>query len=226
MHRLVVLGTGTDVGKTYASAALLSGLRRRGLQATALKPIETGIADAGDAPPPRSDSGVLERAASAPPPRPHPLYRFRRPVSPHLAARETTTQIDLDRIVDWVNDATLRCPTHMTLIETAGGAFSPLGPAISNLDLAAALEPAQWLLVAPDSLGVLHDVTATLTALRARARAPDYLLLSASRPPDASTGTNADELRRLRLADPIAVLGPGDTSGLDALLDAVLAAGA
>jgi dethiobiotin synthetase len=95
------------------------------------------------------------------------------------------------------------------LIETAGGLFSPLSRRATNLDLALALEPALWILVAHDGLGVLHDVRATLLALRAvTTRTPDYLVLSASRTPDASTGTNAHELARLGLPKPIAVLSP------------------
>jgi dethiobiotin synthetase len=95
------------------------------------------------------------------------------------------------------------------LVETAGGVLSPLTPRTSNLDLANALSPAIWVLVAPDALGVLHDVRATLLAMRQLAREPDFVVLSASRARDASTGTNADELARLRIADPVSVLSRG-----------------
>jgi dethiobiotin synthetase len=100
------------------------------------------------------------------------------------------------------------------LIETAGAAFTPLAPGVTNVDLAIAFEPCFWLLVAPDALGVLHDVTVTLAALEIRARTADALVLSAARPADASTGTNADELRRLGIANPVAALAWG-VSNLD-----------
>jgi dethiobiotin synthetase len=83
------------------------------------------------------------------------------------------------------------------VVETAGGALSPLSDTETNLDLARALEPAELVLVAPDALGVLHDVRATWTAMRALLREPDQLVLCRARPPDASTGTNAAELERL-----------------------------
>ena len=98
---------------------------------------------------------------------------------------------------------------HVTLIETAGGALSPLSATATNLDLARALSPALWLLVAPDALGVLHDCRVTLAAL---GRAPDALALSAARALDASSGTNAEELRWLGIASPLCVLGPGARS--------------
>ncbi|HKQ70194.1 MAG TPA: hypothetical protein VJT73_12685, partial [Polyangiaceae bacterium] len=70
------------------------------------------------------------------------------------------------------------------------------------------------LLVAPDRLGVLHDVTASLGLARARGFAPDALVLSTPGEPDASTGSNAAELQRLRIAEPLAIFP--HTSPLDA----------
>ncbi|HET9956027.1 MAG TPA: dethiobiotin synthase, partial [Polyangiaceae bacterium] len=88
------------------------------------------------------------------------------------------------------------------LVESAGASFSPLSSQETNFDLALRLEPAIWILVAPDSLGVLHDLTTTLALMRERGRLPDYVVLNQARPPDASTGTNAEELSRLRIAQP------------------------
>jgi dethiobiotin synthetase len=58
-----------------------------------------------------------------------------------------------------------------------------------------AIEPSVTILVAPDRLGVLHDVTAC---------ARKVIVLSAPRTPDASTGTNAAELESLGIAHVIA----------------------
>lgn len=223
MPRIVVLGTGTSVGKTFVTTALMRALRRRGLSTLGLKPVETGALAPGGAPRPGTDAHALELASSAAPPRPHPLFAFEDPVSPHLAARRANRQLDLPSVVQWMRAVTLRYHTRTWhIVETAGGALSPLSDRATNADLAAALAPALLLLVAPDALGVLHDVTATLEGLRARALDPDYVVLTAARPPDASTGTNADELRRLGLADPIAVLRPNDESTIERLVAALV----
>jgi dethiobiotin synthetase len=87
-----------------------------------------------------------------------------------------------------------------TVIETAGGVFSPISADASNFDLARSLEPASWILVAPDALGVLHDLSAALEAMRARGRSPDQIILSQARLPDASTGSNGRELALLGIA--------------------------
>ncbi len=196
-RRLVVLGTGTGVGKTHLSAALLRALRSAGGSSLGLKPIESGL-DV-DHPLRGSDAGRLSEACGIANP---PLYCLAEPISPHLAAQRAGIDIDLGRVVRWVEEREAASgPVDLTLIETAGGAFSPLGHQATNLELALAVRRPEdlWLLVAPDALGVLHDVSATLAALAAHGRLPDALMLSASRPPDASTSTNQAELERLVL---------------------------
>jgi dethiobiotin synthase len=198
--RVVILGTGTDVGKTYVTACLARALRGRGAESVlALKPIESGVAP-GDL----GDAGIIAAAAG------HPAvlssWRFLAAVSPHLAAREQKAVLDCAEVAAWVRAQEAKLNPDVSLVELAGGAFSPLGVGVANVDLALALEPSLWLLVAPDSLGVLHDLTATL---RAMPRAPDAVLLSASRPPDQSSGTNAAELARLGVVDVLEVVAAG-----------------
>jgi dethiobiotin synthetase len=224
-RRVVLLGTGTGVGKTYVAVALaraLATLRPRA-PVLALKPVESGEGD--DPARPFADSAALDAAnhlvRSA---TPHPRYGLRDPISPHLAARRQGITISLTAIAEWVNRHTLQCTAGTTIVETAGGVFSPIRVDRTNHDLARALDPALWVLVAPDSLGVLHDVTACLHAMRARGRVPDAVVLNAARPRDASTGTNAGELRTLGVADPVATIGRGDPAGARALADWVLRA--
>lgn len=200
MPRAVILGTGTGVGKTYFTVALARALASAGHQVRALKPVETGYRTARG-----SDARRLERASNLPAPIVHPLYRFRAPISPHLAARRAHLTISPTHIARWVDSTTLH-DNVWSLLETAGGAFSPLGSRTTNVDLAKRLEPSFWILVAPDALGVLHDVRAALAALDSTARLPDFVVLSASRAPDASTGTNGLELARLGVVRPAAIL--------------------
>jgi dethiobiotin synthetase len=70
---------------------------------------------------------------------------------------------------------------------------------------------------------VLHQLTATLEAMRARGREPDFVILSAPAAPDASTGSNATELAALGIARPITVLGRDREADIEPLVDALLA---
>lgn len=193
MKRVVLLGTGTGVGKTHVGAALLRSWRRQGWPAWGLKPVESGLE------PEALDSSDAARLGQA-----RHRYAFRQPVSPHLAARLAGVEIEPSELVTWVaeqeqrelSSLTLHDDTRqvLSLVESAGGAFSPLSPGFVCAALVRVLAPAHCIVVAPDALGVLHDVSATLLALAARSVRVDLVVLSASRPPDASTGTNAEEL--------------------------------
>jgi dethiobiotin synthetase len=200
MHRrrVVLLGTGTGVGKTYVASQLARAWRRMGIRTLALKPIESGV-PAGTWLDPSSDAGRLKAEADG---GSAPLYAFSEPVSPHLAAQGVGMRIDLRALVDWVWERENEffgldssAPGGITLIESAGGAFSPLNEEAVNLDLGHLLQPALLVLIAPDSLGVLHDVGATLRAMAPTP--PTLVALSAARPPDQSTGRNATELERI-----------------------------
>jgi 8-amino-7-oxononanoate synthase len=215
-HRWVVLGTGTGIGKTFAATALVRLLARDGLPVAGLKPIETGLAE-GEA---RGDAAMLAAASlGVPLPPTHPLYAFDEPITPSRAARAASRRIELPSIVTWVRDVESGAPAGARLvIETAGGVFSPLEDGVSNFDLARALDPALWVLVAPDRLGVLHDVGSCLLAMDALGRRPDYVVLSAPERADTSTGTNREELARNPRTPPIIDLPRNDPDSLRALL--------
>ncbi len=222
--RIVVLGTGTHVGKTYFTRQLALSLRALApqLALAALKPIESGFERAA------SDAAALaEVSCGVELPQPHPLYALADAVSPHLAARRAGLEITPSAVRAWF-DAWLNAMTpHVAsrhviqIVESAGACFSPLSQRSQNFDLAVALEPAIWILVAHDGLGVLHDLGTTLALMKARGRSPDHVALCAARPADASTGTNAAELAQLGITKVSASLG-ADQRDLSAFAELLL----
>jgi len=195
--RILVVGTGTEIGKTHVTTCLLSYARAQGRRVRAYKPIATGI------------DGLCEdaerHAAALASPYLHPAFAFRRPVSPHLAAREEARVIDLDAIRQRADD--MGRDADAVIIEGAGGLFTPLSETITNVALVRCLLPAVLVLVAPDRLGVLHDVGACWAAARASGIEVSAVVLSAPSVPDESTGGNALELARIGLG-PIAGVFP------------------
>lgn len=190
--RVVLVGTGTDVGKTHVTGALGALLRSRGRRVAAYKPIATGFVDRAE------DAELHARATGLP--YLAPTFAYRRPISPHLAAREEARPIALPPIVAQVES--LARVHEVVLVETAGGLFSPLDDVLTVADLARALAPDRLVLVAPDRLGVLHDVRATMLAASGLLR--PLLVLSAPTTPDDSTGSNGAELERLGLGPVVA----------------------
>jgi dethiobiotin synthetase len=197
---VVVTGTGTGIGKTHASEALLFALVAAGVRALGIKPVESGV-DGTSA----SDSERLAAASSF-----HVelfAYPLRTAIAPHLAAEREGVTLDPERIRSSIEEA--RHQADLVLLELPGGLFSPLTPANLNADFASTLDATKLLLVSPDRLGVLHDVVA---AVRAAATVPiriDAVLLVAPEIPDLSTGTNAAELARLVAAPVLATVPRG-----------------
>lgn len=182
---LVVSGTGTGIGKTHVSEALLRALRKTFSRVAGLKPIESGVGAGG-----LTDAQRLDDAASFHVK--HLGYRFAEPLSPHLAARQSGQTIELGAIRSIVEG--VREGADLTLVELPGGLFSPLSQSLLNVDVARDLDADFVLLVAPDRLGVLHDVLAATRAAASVGLAFSAVVLVAPEAPDPSTGRNALEL--------------------------------
>jgi dethiobiotin synthetase len=173
-----------------------------------LKPIETGVLPDTEG----ADALALRRVSTFHVKPNRTPYTFREPVSPHLAARLEGTTIDLDRCVDWVRTSALGA--GIALVELPGGLFSPLGPDTANVDLVRALEPHATLLVAPNRLGVLHDVSATCRAAASANVSLSGIVLIDAPTPDASTSSNAAELSCVTTVPLVAALPRAEVATL------------
>src|SRR5262249_49159887 len=114
-QRIVLLGTGTGIGKTHVGVALVSALRDAGIEVAGLKPVESGIGEGV------SDTERLRGASSFHVKHPPP-YALAAPISPHLAADREGLTIHLAPIVRWVDSVEAAC----IVVETAGAVLSPL----------------------------------------------------------------------------------------------------
>lgn len=187
-RRLVlVTGTGTEIGKTHVAEAILLAAPREA-KVVGLKPVESGVADGV-----LSDADRLARSATFHVQ--HYRVALRTPVAPSVAARREGVVLDPDRLRAEV--ARVRDLADVTVVELPGGLFSPFVDRMLNVDFGAALRPDATVLVAPDRLGVIHDVMATVTAARARGCSLDALTLVAQANPDGSAETNAAEIASL-----------------------------
>ena len=161
-----VLGTGTDVGKTAVSSALVRGLRELDLPCGYFKPVATGAVDrmgtlVGEDPETVVSAAGLEDAPSD-----LTGLLFKLPASPHLAAAqegrsigEAEERLALEKL--WV----LLGRYRPVLLEGAGGVAVPLGDGtfISHW-------VARWgmpaVLVSPSGLGALSHLWTALFFLR------------------------------------------------------------
>jgi len=159
MAGLFITATDTGVGKTHIGCALVRVVRQLGLPIDVFKPVESGCLydESGQLWP--ADALALQQAAGSQ----QPLeiicrYQFKTPLAPPEAARREGRQLKLQDLIDACHP--LQDRGAFTLVEGAGGLYSPIADDALNIDLALALD-LPMLLVCPDRLGTL---SATLSA--------------------------------------------------------------
>ena len=159
-----VAGTDTEVGKTFVTAALLHGLKQRGMRALGMKPVAAGTDVSGR----NDDVEALIAASSVSAPRElvNP-YLFAPAIAPHIAAAESGRPIDLASIEQAF--AALRPLADVVLVEGVGGFCVPLGdsPGTGADDLAVRLG-LPVILVVGMRLGCINHALLTAEAIAAR----------------------------------------------------------
>lgn len=211
MRGLFVTGTGTGVGKTILSAALLAAMAAGGERVRAHKPVVTGLDDHPRAGGPAGgrpseawplDHELLASAAGMTPEEVAPL-RYGPAVSPHLAARLAGEAIDPTGLIARARAAGTGEGT--LIVEGVGGLLVPLADDFTVCDLAAALG-LPVLIAAGPGLGTINHTLLTLAA--ARAAGLDVRAVVLTPWPDAPA-----ELERSN-CDTIARLGEIEVAGL------------
>jgi dethiobiotin synthetase len=194
VSRYFVTATGTELGKTFTSAALLRGAKGAGRSVAALKPVASGIDDdnlidsdpavllaAQDIP---CDWAAVERICP---------WHFRAPLSPDMAAAREGRSVPFEDLLRFCR-ATLEGPAAFALVEGVGGIMAPIDARHTVLDWVAALEipvpPAETAAAiarfAPD-VTILH--VPRLPGPEAWRRVPLYdALMRSGRTSAASTG--------------------------------------
>jgi dethiobiotin synthetase len=215
MRTLFITSSGTDIGKTFVTLALLAELAAAGRTAHALKPVASGF-DA--ARPEESDTGLLLRAQRLPP-TPTNLdavspWRFAAPLSPDMAAAREGRAIDFAALTAFCRTPWASAEAaDVTLIEGVGGVMVPLTQEHTVLDWIAALG-APALVVVGSYLGSLSHSLTALSVLQARAVPIAGVVVSQSLEEPAATAETAATLARFLGTIPLVVLPRGGRAPL------------
>ncbi|MHB8681424.1 MAG: ATP-dependent dethiobiotin synthetase BioD [Acidimicrobiales bacterium] len=211
---VAVVGTGTEVGKTWVSARLLEHWRAGGRRVAARKPAQSS--EPGEGP---TDAEVLGAASGEDPDAVCPPARsYAVALAPPMAATRlglaVPTLADLRDELGWPPD------TAVGLVETAGGLRSPLAADGDNLRFVVACEPDAVVLVADAGLGTINAVRLCTDAL---ASSGQHGVVVLNRFDDADA-LHRDNLRWLQERDGVDVV-TATAAGLRSLAER-LAAGA
>jgi dethiobiotin synthetase len=158
---VLVLGTGTEVGKTWVACRLAVALRDRDLKVAARKPV---LSYDPDDDPASSDASLLARATDETPEAvcaPHRWYpvAMAPPMAADALGRPAFTIDELIAEMIWPGG------TAVGLVESAGGVLSPIADDADGVSLAERLNPDLVVLVADAGLGTINAVLLSVGVL-------------------------------------------------------------
>ncbi len=155
-----ITGTDTDVGKTWATLALMRFFQNQGLSVAGMKPVaagcewQQGVLKNEDALLIQQHSSLQLAYQDINP------YAFELPVSPHLASAKQKP--DLSHLFDCFSK--IQQQAEVVIVEGAGGWFAPLTDKHDIADLAKALQIPVVLVVAI-RLGCINHARLTYQAI-------------------------------------------------------------
>jgi dethiobiotin synthetase len=194
---IAVTGTGTDIGKTIATAALASCAMQAGLRVAVVKPVQTGVrpGEPGDL----ATVGRLTGCTDL-----FEFVRYAEPLAPATAARRVGEYGP--NVTELAERIAALTSYDLVLIEGAGGALVRLNQSDETLlDLLVALEQhdvgsygthrLEIALVTSAGLGALHNVAATSRAMEEDGCGPQHIVIGSwPSEPGLAERCNLDDL--------------------------------
>ena len=150
-----ILGSDTDIGKTYVTKLLIKSIKDQGIRIESQKWLQCGS-------PYDLDAHGYE---STLPPSLRMPYCFELPASPHLAAKHAGVDIDEAHISSSFYEARKAC--DWLVIEGSGGLMVPLSDTRLFIDLIAGLK-IPVILVVPQRIGCINQSLSHLEVLKTR----------------------------------------------------------
>lgn len=154
-----VIGTSTEVGKTWVTSQLLATLKLRGARVSARKPVQSYGPDEIDTDAARLAGASGEEVADiCPAHRWYPLA-LAPPMAAHALGRGPVWLTELLNEIRWPADV------DIGFVETVGGVRSPLACDGDSIELLRRVAVNRMLLVADAELGTINAVRLTMAAV-------------------------------------------------------------
>ena len=213
MRGLFFVGTDTDVGKTFVTAAVARALRLQGRRVLVCKPVATGAAWV-DGRWLSEDTRLLAEAAGEDDFEQVTPWTFPAAAAPPVAARLAGAVVRLEELAEAVRRR--QRPGAVVLVEGVGGLLCPLTEDETVADLAHQLR-LPVVIVARRSLGTLNHTLMTVEVALGRGLPLAGVVINETTPPQGPADeTNVEELRR-RLPVPVLAVMPHQAAVAPAL---------
>lgn len=210
---LFVVGTGTDVGKTYVSGLILKALRESGVSAAYYKAAmsgnergEDGTLLPGDALFVKQMSGIAQPVEEMCP------YVYENAVSPHLASRMEGNPVEMDTVLSRLRE--VREKYEYVTLEGSGGILCPICFDEAQIWLPDIIREAKagCLLVADAGLGTINDVGLTAFYMEKNNIPLKGIIFNHYRPGDVMQEDNLRMCEHIAGVRVIACVRDGDTA--------------
>jgi dethiobiotin synthetase len=192
---IFVTGTDTGVGKTLLTCLLLCHLRRRGVNALAMKPFCSGR---------RNDVELIQTVQdhALPDGEVNPFY-FPESLAPLVAARKHRRRISLSQVLRSIARVETQC--ERVIIEGSGGVLVPLGEGFSVADLIAKLH-CEIVVVARNRVGTINHTLLAVRSLQHATNQSIKIILMGQKRRDLSAFSNGRILGELLAPTPVLTL--------------------
>ncbi len=204
MTAVFITATGTDIGKTFVAAGLIRHLRGAGRAVDAIKPVVSGFdADAWQNSDPAALLAALGRPIASEEVERISPWRFKAPLSPHMAAQREGRAIAFPEVVEFCRRS-MAGRRGLLLIEGIGGIMVPLDEHRTVLDWMSVLR-IPIILVAGSYVGTMSHTLTSLEVLVRRNLNVAAVVVSES---EASAASLEDTVATVqRFANSIDVVG-------------------
>lgn len=167
MQHFWVVGTDTDVGKTFITILFMRHLQMQGHKVIPYKPVQTGEVENKDHYYYHDTTSYLQYSLQPLAKRALNTYSFRIPASPHYAAELEGETIKEDKFLQAIDQLKLDYDT--VICEGAGGLYVPL-QSDTTLTLLDVIQQSALpvILVANTKLGTINHTLLSVEALQAR----------------------------------------------------------
>ena len=164
-----ITAIGTDLGKTFLVENLCKKLQETQNLVHAIKPVASGFNDDDLSSDCAKILKVLGKSLSEENFNSITPWRFKAPISPHLAAKAENKKIDFLEVVNFCRKEILQAQKEnkFLLIEAAGGVMTPISDDKNFLDLIAELK-IPTLLLSANYLGAISHTLCAIEALKSK----------------------------------------------------------
>ncbi|ASG68294.1 ATP-dependent dethiobiotin synthetase BioD [Francisella halioticida] len=161
MKKCFIIGTDTEVGKTYVSTNLIKAYESQNIKSLCLKPVASGKSENSDIS--EDVENILKAYQYKFSPDKINLISFEEAIAPHIAAAKSGTNISLGNLKPFIEN-NYNKNLDILLIEGAGGLLTPYSNQTTQFDLIKVLK-IPVLLVSSIKIGCINHTLLTINEL-------------------------------------------------------------